>query len=86
MFPCHYSYGLFYVKHQSINVYRGIRDVGPRILNLDTGWRRAVSFTHQPLYLLMKFDVIQDGSRRYVLFRLGSTLNKTSAKKKKLLK
>jgi hypothetical protein len=78
--PCHSSYGLFYVQHHSMKVYGGIRGIGLRILNLDTGWWRAVSFTHQPLYPLMKFDVNQDGSRRCVLFLLGSTLNRTSAK------
>jgi hypothetical protein len=37
-----------------MKVYTGSRDTDPYILNLNTRWRRVISFTHRPLYLERK--------------------------------
>jgi hypothetical protein len=54
-----------------MKVYWGSEGIGPRILNIGTGWRWVVSFTPRPLYP-------QEKSPWYPLDRrLGGTQNRT---------
>jgi hypothetical protein len=41
----------------------GSRCIDPRILDLDTSWRLAVSFKHRPLYLCKRGRFYQLGDR-----------------------
>jgi hypothetical protein len=52
-------------EHHAVKAYWGSGCIAPRILGLDTRWRRAVSFTHRPLYPQGKSRSGRGGEKKY---------------------